>query len=319
MGKPYPAVQYNPALIDIEHRLRLMDRYDDYVQVLTPGGPPLEVVAEPSKAVELAKLQNDCLAELVFQYPDRFIAAVAIIPLGDIEMALNEIDRAVNELKFRGILIYTPQYVREPGAPEIKGTRALDSADFIPVYEKMVKYNLPIWIHPMTTDIYADYTTESVSRYRIWQIFGWPYHSSAAMTRLVFSGILERFPSIKFIIHHAGALVPFFDRRIAAQYDYEEMCYNKKDKQGLTKSPIEYFRMFYVDTAVSGSVPALMCAYSFYGAGKMLFGTDVPHDCQRGVLSLKDTIRSIEEMSIPDSEKKMIFEDNARSLMRLPV
>ena len=77
--------------------------------------------------------------------------------------------------------------------------------------------------------------------------------------------------------------------------------------------------MFYYDTAISGSTSALVCGYAFCGPGQMLFGTDAPYDYQLGEWNIREAVRSVEEMTIPDSEKKMIFEDNARQLLRLPV
>ena len=90
-------------------------------------------------------------------------------------------------------------------------------------------------------------------------------------------------------------------------------------KQGLTKPPIEYFKMFYNDTAINGNTSGLMCAYDFCGAEHILFGTDFPPDNQNGLRKLREGIASIEQMNITDLEKKMIFEDNARNLFRLPI
>ena len=87
----------------------------------------------------------------------------------------------------------------------------------------------------------------------------------------------------------------------------------------LTRHPLDYFRMFYADTAVSGYTAALMCGYAFFGAEHILFGTDMPYDYQLGELNTREAISSVEEMKVPDSDKKKIFEDNARELLRLPV
>jgi len=321
LGGPYRFAVANPAFVDLDYRFRTMDKYTDLVQVLVPGGPPPNAIASPKKAAELASIYNDALAELVEKYPDRFIAAVAIIATGDTESALKEIDRSINQLKCRGILISTPQYIWDSKKTGLlpKGTKAIDSPELMPVYERMAQYNLPIYIHPSTTIECADYTTEEASKYRIWQIFGWPFHSTAAMTRLVFSGIFDKHPGIKFMIHHAGAMVPFFQRRISVQYDYDEMRFNNRDKQNLRMDPIDYLRMFYVDTAIYECTPALMCAYAFYGAERLLFGTDMPHDCQLGDLSIRETIVSVEQMDISNDEKTAIFANNARKLMRLPI
>ena len=87
----------------------------------------------------------------------------------------------------------------------------------------------------------------------------------------------------------------------------------------LRKEPLDYYRMFYCDTAIQGNTPALMCAHDFFGADHMLFGTDTPYDNQLGERVYMETIGAIEKMPIRDVEKKMIFEDNIRKLLRLPI
>ncbi len=314
-------VEAIPTNVNLEDRFRVMDKYDDYLQVLTLTGAPVETIGDSNEATELAKIANDEMAELVLKYPDRFAAAVATLPMNDMDAALRELDRALNELKLRGVLIWTPQYVYDAKKGQYfpTGGRPIDMPEFIPLYEKMIHYNLPIWIHPLREAIIADYSNEEKSKYFIWQLFAWPYETTLAMTRLVFSGILEKYTDLKIITHHCGAMVPYFERRIMVSYDYAEMRLNRKYKQGLTKHPVEYFRMFYGDTAVSGSTPALMCAYAFFGPDHLLFGTDMPYDAQNGHIAVRETIRSVEEMGIPDLEKKKIFEDNARKLLRLPL
>jgi aminocarboxymuconate-semialdehyde decarboxylase len=295
----------NPALSDLERRFRIMDRFEGLVQVLTLNAPPVELVAGPEKAAELARLANDDLAELVFKYPERFVAAIACLPMNNMDAALKEVDRAIKDLKFRGVQIYTPT-----------GDKPLDSPEFLPLYEKMCQYNLPILLHPHRDQTTADYKTEEASNYIIYHLFGWPYETSAAMARLVFSGVLEKYPDLKIITHHNGAMVPFFESRIASQQyrrDMPEPAYGE-----LRKPPLEYFKMFYADTAIR-TTPALMCTHHFFGADHLLFGTDMPHGMQLGMQSIRQSINGIEQMDISDTEKQGIFEENARSLLRLPV
>lgn len=307
-----------PSLTNLDTRFRIMDRFGDMMQVLIPSAPPLEMMLTPQAATELAKTYNDELAELVSKYPERFAAAVAAIPMNDIEAALREIDRAITELRFRGVFIQTPVYslLKDENQPPV--TKALDSPEFAPIYEKMVKYNLPIWLHPYRVHAVSDYTSESKSRYQIWHVFGWPYETTAAMARLVFCGIMQKYPSLKIITHHAGGMVPFFEQRIAGGYGFNEMRIGGRRQVELTKSPLEYFRMFYADTAIGGSTPGLMCAYAFFGAKRLLFGTDTPYDSQLGFRSVKKTIEAIEKMDVPEGDKEAIFELNARELLRLP-
>jgi len=295
------------SLTDLDLRFRIMDKYDEYVQVLTVAGFHKAIAEGKAKAVELAKIANDEMAELIFKYPDRFVSAVACLPLNDMDAALKEAERAINELRFRGVEIWATH------------EKPLDLPEFMPLYEQMCQYNLPIWIHPIRTAAVTDYRNEKESKYGINSVFGWVYETTAAMTRLVFSHVLQNYPNIKFITHHCGGMVPFFAGRIVAHYDCYEMIWRHTYKQGLTEHPIEYFRMFYNDTAVNGSSTALQCGYDFFGADHLLFATDMPFDSQLGDVSIRETIRSIEEMDIPDSDKKKIYEDNARNLMRLPV
>ncbi|MEJ2723724.1 MAG: amidohydrolase family protein [Deltaproteobacteria bacterium] len=298
-----------PTMVDLDHRFRVMDKFEGMMQVLTLTAPAVEEFADAKKSPDFAKLANEAMADLVLKHPDRFAAAVACLPMNNIDAAVDEIDRAVNDLKFRGVQINTPI-----------NDKPLDAPEFMPIYEKMAQYNLPIWIHPMRTPDFPDYRTEKTSKFMIFHVFGWPYETAAAMTRLVFSGVFEKFPDLKFIVHHAGGMVPFLEERIVGAYDHAEMQRRAKYKVGLTKAPIEYFKKsFYYDTAIYGNTGALMCTRAFCGAEQMLFGTDFPYDSQFGERYLRQTIAAVDGMDLDQAERKMIFEDNARKLMRLPV
>ena len=296
-----------PTLYDMEQRFRVMDKFKDVVQVLTVSLPPLENVTDKNKAISLAKLANDEMAELLVKYPDRFVAAIASLPMNDIDAALRETDRAIKDLNFRGVQIFTPMK-----------DKPLDSPDFFPLYEKMAKYNLPIFIHPHRDADYPDYRTEKESLYSLNTLFGWIYETSAAMIRLTYSGVMEKYPDLRIITHHSGAMIPFLEKRVIDFADFGDKLLKTDIKRNLRKPVRDYLKMFYVDTAIYGNTPGLMCSYALYGAKHMLFATDFPYDVEWGVRHNKATIESIENMDISDAEKKMIFEDNARNLLHLP-
>lgn len=308
LGRNLYGVDEMTTLYDLEARFRLMDKYPGYLQVPNVVGQLDSTMAPPAKTAELARIANDELAELVDKYPERFAAGVAILPLNDMDAALKETDRAIKELRLRGILLWTSA----DGKP-------LDSPEFLPLYEKMSQYNLPILFHPGRSSSVPDYTSENKSKYAIHAVWGWPYETTVAMTRLVFGGVLEKYPNLKFVTHHAGAMVPYFAGRIAGYWDFTETRLKQNFKQGLTRAPVEYFRQFYGDTALYGNTPGLMCAHAFFGTEHLLFGTDMPFDSQYGERYIRDTIAAIEEMDIPEPDRKKIFEDNARRLFRLPV
>lgn len=299
-------IESTPTLTDLNVRFQIMDKYPDLVQVLTLASPPIEAVAGIKNSAELARIANDEIAELVAKYPRRFVGAVGSLPMNNVDAALKELERVINKLHFCGVQIYS----------NING-KPIDSAEFMTIYQMMSRFDRPIWLHPLREFDTPDYATENRSRYLMNSIFGWPHETSLAMGRLVFSGILEDYPNLKIITHHCGGMVPYFSGRIIGQYDYITSYLKLKWKRPLLKHPIEYFRMFFNDTAVYGSTAALMCGYNFFGSNQLLFGTDMPYDDEIGNRYLRETIRSIEEMNIPDEHKKKIFEDNARKILHL--
>lgn len=310
-AKPGWYLEMNDAtstLFSLDDRFRIMDKYEGLAQVLTLAIPPLESVANPRDAAELAKIANDEMAELVVKYPDRFVAAVASLPLNSMDLALRETDRAVRELNFKGVQIFTSA-----------DSKPLDSPDFSALYEKMCEYDLPIWIHPARGLDASDYQGEGRSWYRIFTMFGWPYETTVAMARLVFSGVLESYPHIKFIVHHCGGMVPYYAQRIAERRECADDRIKANYKQGERKSPIQYFKMFYADTVLPGNTAGLMCGYAFFGSEHLMFGTDMPYGPEGGNTFVRKTIGSVEAMDIPNLDKVKIYEGNARMLLRLPV
>jgi len=299
------------TLWDLDERLRVIEPFEDYSQIISLAAPPIESLGEPAECAALARLANDEMAELVRSRPDTFSGFVAGLPMNDVEATLAEIDRAVDQLGALGIQIYT----HVNGLP-------LDDPRFEPVFARMAELDRAIWVHPARNSSWPDYPVEERSRYEIWWLFGWPYDTSALMARLVFSGILSRYPGLKVITHHAGGMVPFFSGRVgpgmdsfgARTPDHEAELV----ESGLEGRPIDAFRRFYADTAVFGAPHALRCAYEFFGAEHMLFASDMPFDPVQGSF-IRDTIADVEALEISADERAQIYEGNARALLRVPV
>ena len=314
LKRDYPGF-YNNMLVggvplyDMDTRFRIMDRYN-LVQVLTVGPvPSLEAFAPPDKSPDLAKMANDEMAELSLKYRDRFIAAIALLPMNNIDAAMKEADRAINDLGFRGIYVHS----------NING-KPLDAPEFWPLWEKMAQYNLPVYIHPWRPDSFADYSTETESKYAIAGTFGWPYETTVAMTRIVFSGILEKYPNLKVVTHHCGGMVPYYEQRIVQHYGMRDRGNRSNYVTRLSKAPVDYYKMFYNDTAIHGNTPALMLAYNFWGPDHIVLGADMPlGDYYWGFRSYRQTINAIEAMDIPETDKQKIFSENAIKLLRLAV
>jgi len=299
-----------PVLVDVELRFRMMDRHPGYVQVLTLANPPLEVVAGPGMSPDLARLANDEMAALVARYPDRFPGFVASLPMNDPDASLREIDRAIGQLGATGVQIFT----------NVNG-RPLDLPEYQAVFARMAERGLPIWMHPARPAAAADYAGEPRSKYDLWWAFGWPYETSVAMGRLVFSGLFDRHPELVIITHHLGAMIPFCAGRVGGGLD--QLGSRSDDPEDaaalgrLRRRPIDYFRMFYGDTALFGAWHAMESGLEFFGADHVLFGTDFPFDPEKGPGFIRDTIAAMERMRASDEDKTRIYEGNARRLLRL--
>jgi predicted TIM-barrel fold metal-dependent hydrolase len=299
-----------PMLADLDERFRVMDTFDGYQQVLSLPTPPIENVVDGSDAADLARVANDGMAELVARHPDRFPAFVASLSYHDPDAAAAEATRAIDELGARGIQMFT----------NVRGVPMSD-ARFLPIFEVLAGRDLPIWMHPYRGADVADYKSESRSEYEIWWTFGWPYETSAAMARLVFAGHFDRFPALKIITHHMGAMVPYFAGRVGPGWDQLGARTSDIDLSAvlgtLKKRPLDYFKMFYADTALFGAYDATVCGLAFFGAAHVLFASDAPFDPEKGPMYIRETIAVIDRLPITDAEREQIYSGNAVRLLKL--
>ena len=293
-----------PMMTDLDRRFRVMDMFDGYQQILSLASPPPDAVGERAAWRELSRIGSDGMAELCRKYPDRFPSFIASVAMRDPEGAIEEARRAVKELGACGIQIYT----------NVNG-KALDSPEFRPVFKAMENLGKPVWIHPARTAKFPDYQTEELSLYEIWWTFGWPYESSVAQARIVFSKMLDEMPNLKIIIHHAGGMVPFFEGRIGPGWDMLGARTSHIDYwpllKELKKRPLDYFKMFYADTATFGSKSALICALDFYGIDHVLFASDAPFDPEGGPMYIRETLRVIDALDISKEDREKIYFKNA--------
>lgn len=300
-------------LWDIEARAAMLEQWPEMQQVLTLGGPPPEVFCSPDESPLAAKLANDGMAQICARWPHKFPAFVATLPMNNLPAAAQEMDRAIDALGARGIQITT----------NVNG-RPLDEPDFFPIFDRATRHHkVPIWMHPIRPATFADYASEPKSRYEIWQVMGWPYETSAAMARIVFSGMLDRLPDMKIITHHCGGMVPYFGARAetlwaqlgsrTADEDYSAVLRN------MSKPLIDYFKMFYGDTVLNGSASALRCGLDFFGTDHVVFASDCPFDPEGGPMFIREGIRSIEELQLPDDIKHKVYLTNACRLLKFDV
>jgi aminocarboxymuconate-semialdehyde decarboxylase len=299
-------------LWDIEHRVEMLrEKFRDVQQVLTLGLPSPELLGDAAHSPEYARVANDGMAEMCRQWPKEFPAFVASLPMNNPKAALDEMDRAINQLGACGIQIIT----------SVAG-RPLDEPDFFPIFERIANHHdRPVWMHPARPGSRADYPGEPKSKYEIWQVLGWPFETSVAMARMVFSGLLEKLPKLRIITHHCGGMIPYFAGRAetlwaqlgsrSAEGDEAEVL------KRLSKPPIEYFKMFYGDTVLGGAAAPLACGIAFFGVDKVVFASDCPFDPEGGPMFIREGIRSIEELGLPEGDKRKIYFGNAQRLLKL--
>jgi predicted TIM-barrel fold metal-dependent hydrolase len=299
-----------PTLYDIEARLKLLDEFQDMRQVLSLANPPIEMMGPPDKAPEIARMANDGLAALVDRYPERFPAFIASMPMNNVPAALAEIERAIGTLGARGIQIFT----------NVLGT-PLSAPQFRPIFQAMAQHDLPVWIHPIRGPNFPDFSSETVSEDEIWFTFGWPYETSAAVTRLIYSGIYDELPGLKIITHHMGGMIPYFAQKIAL--GFRQIFWGETDRNplaeehGLKKQPLDYFRMLYADTALNGAIAPTRCGHDFFTTPHCLFATDAPFDAERGRALLSGTITAVGALETAREDQASIFAGNAKALLRL--
>ncbi len=298
-----------PAIYDLDRRKEVVDMFrkqKNYQQVISLGMPPLEALGEGAAVEEFAKLGNDGMAELVAKNPDYFCGWLASLPMNSPNFA-KELERAIKN-GANGIQVHT----------NING-KPLDEEEFLPLFEIAEKHNKPVFLHPSRTASMPDYPGEKKSKYEIWWTFGWPYETSTAMARLVFGGVMDKYPDLKVLAHHLGAMVPYFEGRVGPGWDQLGNRTTDEDYKSLLKSmkkrPLDYFKDFYADSAVFGSEAATKCGLSFYGADRVLFASDCPFDPEKGPGYIRDTIKILESLDLTQEDREKINYKNAQGLL----
>ena len=298
-----------PFLHDVHVRFRMLEEFgDDYRQILSLSAPPIESInPDPQITLDLARLANDTQAELVRKYPDRFPGFIASLPLNHPDASVRELERAVTELDALGVQVFS----NVNGLP-------LDDERFFPLFEAAHRLQRPILLHPARGAKFPDYPGEDKSKYEIWWTFGWPYETSAAMQRLVFSRLLDRLPGIRIVAHHLGAMVPYFEGRVGFGLDQLGARTADEDYEGLRRSlprrPIDYFKMFWAYTAVFGSRAATVCGLSFFGMDQVVFASDAPFDPEGGPMYIRETIKVIDSLDVSEADRRKIYQTNAERL-----
>ena len=305
----FQRAQQMPVMVDLAARLRVMDEFPGYRQIVSLPGPPVEVLA-PDRATKLARVANDALAQEVIASGGRLCGFAAALPMNDPAAACAEARRAVGELGAVATQVYT----------SVAG-RPLDDPRFADVFQTAAELGCPVLLHPTRSMNVPDYPGESVSKFDLWWAIGWPYETTLAMARLALSGLFRRLPTVKVIAHHVGGYMPMLAGRLGPGMELLGTRHapdaENLPKPAIDEPPAAVCRRFYADTASFGSRAAIECGLEFFGAERLLFATDMPFDPEQGPGYIRSTLAALAEVKITTSEQEAILAGNARRLFRL--
>lgn len=287
----YPG-DYNvivPGHRDIAFRQRVLDESGVDVQVLTFTTPGTQFES-PEMAVPLSASVNDALARIVEERGDRF-RALATLPMNNPNAAVGELRRAVDELGFPGFML-------------LSNVNGVDLSDdrYLPLFEEANDRDVLFYIHP-----YYPVGVEAMTEYWLMPLVGFLMDTTLAAAHLVFAGVPERFPGIKWVLGHLGGAVPYLAERFDRGYYAFEDC-----RTNIDKPPSEYLKEFYFDT-VNFDPRCLDLALDFAGPSRILAGSDYPHM----IGSLEKMIGSINELEIADEDRDAILGANTMQLLGL--
>jgi aminocarboxymuconate-semialdehyde decarboxylase len=287
----YPG-DYNilvPGHRDIEYRQRVLDEHGVTTQLLTLTTPGVHVEA-PGVSVAWARMVNDAFARVVRERAGRF-SALATLPLNDPSASIDELERAMTTLGLPGAMVFSNvNHV------------ALADERFEPLWRKADELAAVIYIHP--TDPLG---VDAMLDYWLMPLVGFLFDTTLAASKLVFSGVVERYPRIRWVLTHMGGAIPYLAERLDRGYRAFADC-----RQHIGRPPSEYLRTFYYDT-VNFNPAALRLALEFAGADRILAGSDYPHQIGSIPLML-DTIRGYDG---PAGLKEKILSRNAAALLGL--
>jgi aminocarboxymuconate-semialdehyde decarboxylase len=271
-GRPYGPITRH--YYETKPRLADMDKAGVDLQVLSLN-PPMVYWADAALGTRLARLYNDELAATVAGCPDR-LAGLATVPLQDVPAAAAELERAVRELGLRGVYI----------GSNVCG-KDLDHPDLLPFFAEAEALGAPIFIHPI--DILG---VERLRAYYLHNGLGNPFDTAVAAARLIFGGVLDRFPRLRVCLAHAGGALPFLIGRLDRVYRVRAEA-----RENIHRRPTAYLRRFYFDT-ITHHDPALQYLVALVGADRVALGTDYRFDM--GTLDPVKAVRGLRGLTQAD-------------------
>ena len=286
----YPG-DYNilvPGHRDLDYREGVLRKHGVDKQLLTFTTPGVHF-EEPATAVTLARAVNDAFAREV-KARKRF-AALATLPLNDPVASVTELGRAMTELGLPGAMVFS----------NVNGTPLADPA-YEPLWKKADELDAVIYIHPAHPA-----SVQGMEEYWLTALVGFLFDTTLAAAHLVFAGVPERYPRIKWALTHLGGALPYLAERCDRGFEAFAEC-----RRNISRPPSSYFKQFYYDT-VNFDPDAIDFAIRFAGPEHILAGSDYPHQ----VGSIPKMLDALSRVNVTNAELRMIHGGNAAKLLRL--
>jgi aminocarboxymuconate-semialdehyde decarboxylase len=287
----YPG-DYNicvPGHRDIDYREQVLIEHGVATQIVTLTTPGTHV-EKPETAVRFAAMVNDAFADVIASKHGRF-SALATLPLNDPAASVRELERACRQLGMRGAMLFS----------NVNGA-GLNDDRFLPLYEAANDLDAVLYIHPT-----HPVGVEAMTDFWLMPLVGFLCDTTLAAAKIVFSGIPERFPRIKWALCHMGGAIPYLAERLDRGFHAFTEC-----RANIPQPPTHYLKQFYYDT-VNFNPRAIQLAIDFAGIDHILAGSDYPHM----IGSIPQMIESIGALPISEAEKAAIYGGNAARLMGL--
>jgi aminocarboxymuconate-semialdehyde decarboxylase len=287
----YPG-DYNVAVRghrDLAYRQDVLDEHGVTMQMVTLTTPGTHVET-PATAARLAALVNDEFREAL-DTRGRHFTALATLPLNDPQAALQEFRRATGQLGLRGAMLFS----------NVNGV-ALSDQRFWPIYEAANDIGAVLYIHPA-----HPVNVDMMQEYWMMPLVGFLFDTTLAAASLVFAGVPERFPKIRWALCHLGGAIPYLAERLDRGFHAFRDC-----RANIQREPSSYLKHFYYDT-VNFNQGALKLAIDFAGADHVLAGSDYPHQ----IGSIPSMLDAIAALPITIDEREQIRWKNAAGLLGL--
>ena len=268
-------------------RLADMDAMGVDVQLLSIAPPQYFYRAEPDLGEQLARMQNDRIAEIASAAPQRLVP-MGTLPLQAPRIALQELRRITEDLGFRGIEIDA----------NVRGTD-LDAPEHAWLWAEAERRGLTVILHP-----HGFSHAERLGEYYLTNVIGLPLESCIALSRLILSGVLERHPDLKLVAVHGGGFLPHYAAR--TDHAWEQ---RPETRQRIPRRPSEYLRRVHFDTTTH-SADAVALLVARYGAEQVLLGTDYPFD-----MGETDPVALIAAADLDASRAELVLGGNVARLM----